>query len=46
MATGAAATGIRAWLAARSPSWLTPHRLKAATAAILTLGVLAAGFQV
>jgi len=46
MATGAAATGIRAWLAARSPGWLTPSRLKAATAAVLTLGVLAAGLQV
>jgi hypothetical protein len=43
---GAAATGGRAWLAARSPRWLTPRRLKAATAAILSLGVLAAGLQV
>jgi hypothetical protein len=43
---GAAATGIRAWLAARSPSWMTPRRLKAATAVILTVGVLAAGLQV
>ena len=40
---GAAATGIRAWLAARSPSWMTPRRLKAVTAAILAAGVLAAG---
>lgn len=46
MAAGAAATGMRAWLATRSPSWLTPRRLKAATAAVLTAGVLAAGVQV
>jgi hypothetical protein len=46
MTTGAAATGGRAWLAARSPSWMTPRRLKAATAAILTIGVLAAGLHV
>lgn len=46
MAAGAAATGMRAWLAARSPRWLTPRRLKGATAAILTVGVLAAGLQV
>jgi hypothetical protein len=46
MAAGAAATGMRAWLAVRSPRWLTPSRLKAATVAILTLGVIAAGLQV
>jgi hypothetical protein len=46
MTAGAAATGGRIWLAAHSPSWMTPRRLKAATAAILTVGVLAAGFQV
>lgn len=43
---GAVATGGRAWLAAHSPRWMTPRRLKAATAAILTVGVLAAGLQV
>lgn len=43
MSAGAAATGGRVWLAAHSPSWMTPRRLKAATAAILAIGVLAAG---
>jgi hypothetical protein len=46
MTTGAAATGMRAWLATRSPSWMTPRRLKRATAAILAVGVLAAGTHV
>lgn len=45
MATGAAATGIRAWLAARQPSWLTPIAMKRATAALLAVGVLAAGLH-
>ncbi len=43
MTTGAAATGMRAWLATRSPSWMTPRRLKRATVAILAVGVLASG---
>jgi hypothetical protein len=43
MTAGAAATGGRVWLAAHSPRWMTPRRLKAATAAILAVGVLAAG---
>ena len=43
MTAGAAATGVRAWLGAHSPSWMTPRRLKAITAAILLVGVLAAG---
>ena len=46
MTSGAAATGMRAWLATRSPTWMTPRRLKAATAAILACGVLAAGTHV
>lgn len=43
MTVGAAATGGRVWLATRSPRWMTPRRFKAATAAILVIGVLAAG---
>jgi hypothetical protein len=38
-----AAGGLRAWLAARQPGWLTDRRLRAATAALLSLAVLAAG---
>jgi hypothetical protein len=43
MTTGAAATGMRAWLATHQPSWMTSRRLKLATAAILAVGVLASG---
>jgi hypothetical protein len=43
MTAGAAATGARAWIATHRPEWITPGRLKAITAALLTLGVLAAG---
>jgi hypothetical protein len=43
MTTGAAATGMRAWLATHQPGWMTPRRLKLATAAILAVGVLASG---
>jgi hypothetical protein len=43
MTAGAAATGMRAWLATRSPSWMTARRLKLATAALLAAGVLASG---
>jgi len=39
---GAAATGLRAWIGVHQPGWITPRRLKAATAAILAAGVLAA----
>jgi hypothetical protein len=46
MASGAAATGMRAWIATHSPSWMTPRRLKLVTAAILIAGVLAAGANV
>ena len=38
----AAATGVRAWAAARSPAWLTPRRLRALTLTLLTLAGLAA----
>ena len=43
VAAGATATGLRAWLNTHKPAWATPPRMKAMTAAILTLGVLAAG---
>jgi hypothetical protein len=39
----AAATGVRAWAAARSPEWLTERRLRALTVVLLTIAVLAAG---
>jgi hypothetical protein len=39
----AAATGVRAWAAARNPRWLTERRLKALTVALLSIAVLAAG---
>jgi hypothetical protein len=37
--------GIRAWFAACQPAWMTPRRLRFATAALLTVGVLAAGIR-
>jgi hypothetical protein len=43
MTAGAAATGARAWLAARRPRWVPPGRLRAITAALITAGVIAAG---
>jgi hypothetical protein len=43
MTTGAAASGMRAWIATHQPRWMTPKRLKLATAAILTVGVIASG---
>jgi hypothetical protein len=42
-ATAAAgATGIRAWLATRGWSWLTPQRLRRATAALFAVALVAA----
>lgn len=38
--------GIRAVLAARSPRWLTPRRLKLVTAALLTVAVAGSGITV
>jgi hypothetical protein len=38
----AAATGVRAWAAARSPEWLTAPRLRALTAVLLAIAVAAA----
>ena len=45
LTAGAAATGLRAWIAAHRPRWMTPRRLRATTAAILVACVLAAGRQ-
>lgn len=36
-----AASGIRAWIAAASPSWLTPTRLKAISFGLIALAVVA-----
>jgi hypothetical protein len=44
MTAGAAATGARAYVAARRPSWLTPLKLKRLSACLLVAGVLGAGF--
>ena len=43
MTAGAAVTGMRAWVAAHRPPWLSAGRLRAFTAVILALGVLASG---
>jgi hypothetical protein len=40
----AAASGLRAWLSAAQPSWMTPLRLKRLTAALVAAAfVIAAG---
>lgn len=38
-----AATGLRAWIVARQPRWLTPQRKQRLSAALIVGGVLAAG---
>ncbi|HEV2873593.1 MAG TPA: hypothetical protein VGW14_00475 [Thermoleophilaceae bacterium] len=38
---GAAATGVRAWAAARSPAWLSAGRLRALTGALIAVAVAA-----
>jgi hypothetical protein len=42
----AAATGVRAWAAARGPAWLTAPRLRVLTAALLAVAVAAAGIGI
>lgn len=42
MAAGSAATGLRAWLAARRPRWLGPARLRGATLALVGAATAAA----
>jgi hypothetical protein len=42
-ATAAAgATGMRAWLAARGFSWMTPARMRAVTIALIAIALVAA----
>ena len=42
-ATAAAgATGMRAWLAARGFSWMTPARMRAVTVALIAVALVAA----
>ncbi len=43
MTAGAAVTGVRAWVAAHRPAWITARRLRLGTAAILAAGVVASG---
>jgi len=43
MTAGATVTGVRAYVAAHRPSWMTARRMKLTTAALLTVGVLASG---
>ena len=43
MSAGATATGLRAWLVAHAPRWLTPGRQRRLTRALVIAGVLAAG---
>lgn len=38
----AGATGLRAWLATRGWTWLTPQRLRRATFALLAVGLVVA----
>jgi hypothetical protein len=40
-----AAGGVRSWVAAKQPNWMTPRRLRILTAALLTVAVLAAGIR-
>lgn len=42
MTTVAGATGIRAWLAHRGFSWLTPQRMRFATASLIGLALVGA----
>lgn len=43
MAAGAGATGMRAWLIARAPLWLTSRRRALLTYSLLLTGVIGAG---
>jgi hypothetical protein len=38
----AAATGVRAWAAARGPAWLTAGRLRVLTVVLIAIAVVAA----
>jgi hypothetical protein len=43
MTAGAAATGLRAWLAVHAGPWLTPGRKRTLTGVLLVAGVLGSG---
>lgn len=43
---GAAATGVRAWLATRGFDWLTARRLKRITACLIALAVVASSLVI
>jgi hypothetical protein len=43
MTAAAGATGIRAWLAARRPSWLTPRVLRRVTIVLIVTAVVLSG---
>lgn len=43
MTAATGATGMRAWLVARAPGWLTSRRKRLLTRALLAAGVLACG---
>lgn len=45
MTAGAAANGARFWFEAHTPRWMTQRLMKAASARLLTIGILAAGLQ-
>jgi hypothetical protein len=42
MTAGAATTGLRAWVATRAFSWLTPRRRTFITRTVMVAGVIAA----
>lgn len=39
-------TGIRAWLASKAFSWLTPHRMRLATISLIVAGLIGASVGV
>jgi hypothetical protein len=41
MSAGATATGLRGWLIARAPRWLTPGRRRYVTGTLIVAGLLA-----
>jgi hypothetical protein len=43
MTAGAGASGARAWLATRFPTWMSPSRRRQVSRVLLVAGVLAAG---
>jgi hypothetical protein len=43
MTAGTAATGLRAWVVARRPGWLTPRRKHRLSVALIVGAVIAAG---